>query len=190
MTSLCDTNWYPCKRDGSLQSAAEETQPATVYTKYQPTRKKPSEVVEFEISSAESFRSTNQFLARAAACSLDTFVSGIGLHAKGRVGRCCTRLLRFVVQCHSFGQVLWSVAIIWQGCGQSIALSFRENKYREAGARRRVYFNPQHAGMHTKALSSRKYTQMHAREPVLFGFSQWRNVRTHAQLPCKGSVEY
>ena len=103
MTSLCDTNWYPCKRDGSLQSAAEETQPATVYTKYQPTRKKPSEVVEFEISSAESFRSTNQFLARAAACSLDTFVSGIGLHAKGRVGRCCTRLLRFVVQCHSFG---------------------------------------------------------------------------------------
>ena len=82
MTSLCDTNWYSCERDGSLQSvcreynvhlvmvAAEETQPFTMQTKYQQTHKKRSKVVKFEISSAEPFRSTSQFLARHAVLIL------------------------------------------------------------------------------------------------------------------------
>ena len=41
--------------------AAKQTQLATKYTKYQRTRKRHSEVVEVEISSAESFCSTSQF---------------------------------------------------------------------------------------------------------------------------------
>ena len=37
----------------------------------------------------------------APACSLDTFViAKASLHTKGRVGRCCTSLLRSVVHMH------------------------------------------------------------------------------------------
>ena len=63
--------------------------------------------------------------------------------------------------------------------------------YREAGARRRVYFNPQHAGMHTRGVQPKtwarpgndgKYRQVHPRESFVFGRSQWRKFRTHAQL--------
>ena len=46
--------------------AAEETQPTTMYTKYQQTRKKYSEVFRFEISSAKSFCSTSQFFTCAS----------------------------------------------------------------------------------------------------------------------------
>ena len=59
--------------------------------------------------------------------------------------------------------------------------------YREAGARRRVYFNPQHAYMHTRGVQPKtwsclgsgndaKYRQVHPREAFVFGRSQWRNL--------------
>ena len=63
--------------------------------------------------------------------------------------------------------------------------------YREAGGRSHVYFNPQHAGMHMRGVQPKtwvqlgndaKYRQVHARQSFVFGLSQWRKFRTHAQL--------
>ena len=63
--------------------AAKQTQSATMCTnwKYQRTRKRLSEVVQFEISSAESFCSTSQFFARAGMQSW-YFRNCEGLHTK------------------------------------------------------------------------------------------------------------
>jgi len=44
---------------------AKQTQPAAMYTQYQRTRKRHSEVVEVEFSSGESFCSTSQFFVRS-----------------------------------------------------------------------------------------------------------------------------
>ena len=63
--------------------------------------------------------------------------------------------------------------------------------YQEAGACRRVYFNLQHACMHTRGVQPKtwarpgndaKYRQVHPRESFIFGLSQWRKFRTHAQV--------
>ena len=90
--------------------AAKQTQPATMCTKYQWTRKRRSEVVEFKISSAESFCSTSQFFACAGMQSW-YFRNREGLHTKGWVDRCCTSLLRFVV---------WSLVHVHMGRGHHL----------------------------------------------------------------------
>ena len=142
MTSLWNTNLYLCEGDGSLQSVCRENNVCPVngrcrrdsayyqsmQTKYQQTRKKHSEVV--SLRSAVPNPSIQQAsFSPVPACSLDAFV--IAKPSRKRRSRPLLHKLALLRCSVSLVYVLWGVDIIWQGCGQSITLSFCENKNRE-----------------------------------------------------------
>ena len=103
---------------------------ACYYTNCQQTHKRHSEVVEVEISCAESIQTTSQFLALGG--SPDTFVIWRPPH-RGRLGHCCTcLLLRFIVQCCFFGlhvgpghQLVW----VWSECHAFVLWIWKPQKF-------------------------------------------------------------
>ena len=103
------TSIWLCEWDGSLQSICPlnghcKEKEACYYTKHQWIRKRHSEVVEIEISSAESNMPVSHSLLQSWF-----FRYCESLHTKGRLGRCCTGLfLCFVIQCSLVH--IWGVA--------------------------------------------------------------------------------
>ena len=81
----------------TVNSLCKHTHPATMYTKYQQTCKRRSEVVEFQISSAESCCQQACFLLRQHGVWLLLYFES--LHTKRKSS---PLLLHFTIQCHYF----------------------------------------------------------------------------------------
>ena len=94
----------------------ERNQPACYYTICQRTRKRNSEVAEVEISSSESILLLYKPVSRPRHQSW-YFCNCEGLHIKGRLGRCCTKLASSL---HHSVLFHWFTCGAWPSTGRAV----------------------------------------------------------------------